>query len=80
MKKWKVWQIALFIATCVCLNVGGKFLAVWLELPLWLDSFGTALCAYVAGPICAVMVGITGNLAYCVVNQLSAAYDLTSIA
>lgn len=80
MKKWKVWQIALFIATCVCLNVGGKFLAVWLELPLWLDSFGTALCAYVAGPICAVMVGITGNLAYCVVNQLSAAYALTSIA
>ncbi len=80
MKKWKVWQIALFIATCVCLNVGGKFLAVWLELPLWLDSFGTALCAYVAGPICAVMVGITGNLAYCVVNHLSAAYALTSIA
>ncbi|MBR4759637.1 MAG: HD domain protein, partial [Lachnospiraceae bacterium] len=79
MKKWKIWQIMLFIMFCICLNVGGKLLAVWLELPLWADSFGTALCAYIAGPVCGAMVGMTGNLAYSVVNRLSAVYSITSI-
>ena len=80
MNNWKTSQIVLFTATCVCLNIGGKLLAVWLGLPLWADSFGTALCAYIAGPVCGGLVGLTGNLAYCVVNNLSAAYSITSIA
>ncbi|MBR6159686.1 MAG: hypothetical protein IKQ40_05230 [Lachnospiraceae bacterium] len=80
MKKRKTWQIVLFTMICVCLNIGGKLISVWLELPLWADSFGTALCACLAGPICGAMVGFTGNMAYCVVNHLSAAYSLTSIA
>ena len=80
MKDWKIGKIVAFIALCVCMNVGGKLLTVWLELPLWADSFGTALCAYVAGPVCGAMVGVTGNLAYCVINRLSAAYSVTSIA
>lgn len=80
MKNWKTWQMALFVAMCVCLNVGGKLLSVHFELPLWADSFGTALCAYVAGPICGAMVGFAGNLAYGVVNHLSVAYSITSIA
>ncbi|MBR1470156.1 MAG: HD domain-containing protein [Lachnospiraceae bacterium] len=80
MKKWKTWQIVLFIVVCVSLNIGGKMLAVWLELPLWMDCFGTTLCAYIAGPVCGAMVGLTGNLAYGAINHLSAAYSLTSIA
>ncbi|MCR4791285.1 MAG: HD domain-containing protein [Lachnospiraceae bacterium] len=80
MKNWKTWQIMLFIILCVCLNLGGKLFAVKLELPLWADSFGTALCAYVAGPVCGAIVGLTGNLAYSAVNHLSAAYSITSIA
>ena len=80
MKKWSVWKIILFIMLCVCLNVGGKLFTVWLQLPLWADSFGTVLCASVGGPICGAIVGFTGNMAYCVVNRLSAAYSLTSIA
>ena len=80
MKKWKNWQIVLFIALSVCLNLGGKFFSTWLQLPLWLDSFGTVLCAYVAGPVCGAIVGVTGNLSYCLINRLSAAYSITSIA
>ena len=80
VENWKNWQIILFIALCVCLNVGGKLLAVWLELPLWADSFGTVLCAYVAGPVCGALVGVTGNIAYGTVNHLSAVYSITSIA
>ncbi len=80
MKKWKIWQIILFTTMCVGLNLGGKFLSVKLEWPFWADSFGTALCAYIAGPFCGAVVGLTGNLAYSVVNPISAAYSITSIA
>ena len=80
MKKWKIWQIVLFTSLCVGLNVGGKLFAARLQLPFWADSFGTALCAYIGGPVCGAVVGLTGNLAYSVVNNLSAAYSITSIA
>ena len=80
MKNWKTWKIILFTAICVCLNVGAKLFAVHFELPLWMDSLGTSLCAYVGGPICGGMVGLAENLAYCTINHLSAAYSLTSIA
>ena len=80
MKNRKTWQIVLFIAMCVCLNIGGKLISVAMELPIWADSFGTALCAYVAGPVCGAIVGLTSNLAYSTVNHLSAAYSITGIA
>ncbi len=80
MKKWKTFKIILFIAICVCVNVCGKLFSTWLELPLWGDSLGTALCAYIAGPFCGAVVGVTGNLAYCMIDRLSAAYSITSIA
>ncbi|MBR6028597.1 MAG: HD domain-containing protein [Clostridia bacterium] len=80
MKTWKTWQIILFTALCVLLNFGGRMLSVALGLPLWLDSFGTVLCAYLAGPVCGAIVGMTGNLMYASINRLSAVYSLTSIA
>ncbi|MBP5281955.1 MAG: HD domain-containing protein [Lachnospiraceae bacterium] len=55
-------------------------MATWLELPLWADSFGTALCASVGGPVCGAIVGFTSNMAYCVINRLSAIYSITNIA
>ena len=80
MKKWKTRQIILFVMICVCMNVGGKLLSTALSLPVWGDSFGTAICACVAGPVCGAMVGLAGNLSYSVVNNYSAAYSVTSIA
>ncbi|MCR4927699.1 MAG: HD domain-containing protein [Lachnospiraceae bacterium] len=80
MEKWKTWKIVLFVAACVLIDVGGKLLAVWLELPLWADSVGTAMCAYAYGPICGAIVGLTGNLAYGVVNHFSTAYSFMGIA
>ncbi len=80
MAKRKTWQIVLFVAMCVCLNLTGKLLSGYYEWPLWADSFGTVLAAYAAGPVVGAMVGLTGNLAYTVINPLSAAYSVTSIA
>ena len=80
MKKWKTLQTVIFVALCLCLNLGGKFFAEWLELPIWADSFGTALCAYALGSVCGAIVGVTGNLAYAMVNPVSIMYSITSIA
>ena len=64
MKRWKTINIGLFVALCILLNYAGRTLAQRLSLPLWLDSFGTVLCAYVGGPVCGAIVGATGNLIY----------------
>ncbi len=66
-KRW--YTTALFAAGCIAVNCGGRFLALWLQLPLWLDSFGTVLAAYVLGPVCGTMVGMTGNIIYSMVNS-----------
>ena len=71
MKTWKAYQIILFTALCVLLNYGGRMAAVALEMPLWMDSFGTVLCAYIGGPVCAALVGMTGNMIYTAVSRLS---------
>lgn len=65
-KRWYI--IALLSAGCIVVNCAGKFLALWLQLPLWLDSFGTVLAAYMMGPVCGAMVGVTGNIIYSIVN------------
>lgn len=45
VKRW--YTIMLFAAACLAVNCAGKFMALGLQLPLWLDSFGTVLAAYV---------------------------------
>ena len=79
MKRWKTINIGLFVALCILLNYAGRTLAQRLSLPLWLDSFGTVLCAYVGGPVCGAIVGATGNLIYGMANGISHVYAVTSI-
>ena len=64
---------------CVLLNFGGRILAAELNLPLWMDTFGTILCAYIGGPVCGALVGVTANLIYTTANRFSAYYSLTSV-
>ena len=80
MKKYKVYQIILLCVISLLLNIGGKTLAEALNLPLWLDSFGTVLTAYVAGPLFGAIVGAAGNVIYGFVNPISFAYSITSIS
>lgn len=61
-KKW--YLISLFTIVCILLNFMGKVLAEKLGLPLWLDSFGTVLSAYTAGPVCGAIVGATANIMF----------------
>ena len=79
MKKWKTWQIFIFTVLCIFLNLGGKMVANRFSLMLWLDSFGTVLSAYLGGPVCGCIVGVTGNLISGMMNHTSYIYALTSI-
>ena len=79
MKKWKLPQFCLFIILCIALNFAGSQIAFRWNIPLWLDSLGTMLCAYVAGPVIGSMVGITGNLVSAITSGDIPYYALTSV-
>ena len=51
-------QILLFLFV----NWGGDQLVSRLNWMVWLDSVGTVLCAYLYGPWCGAMVGVSSNL------------------
>ena len=80
MKKYKTYQIILLVIVSLLLNLCGKNLAEALNLPLWMDSFGTVLTAYVAGPLLGAIVGAAGNVIYGFVNPISFAYSITSVS
>ena len=79
MKKWKFPLFCIWIVICLMLNYGGRMLSIHLSLPVWLDSLGTVLCAYVAGPLCGAMVGLTTNLVFYVTIGYNWVYGLISI-
>ena len=80
MKKYKDYQIVLLAFISIMLNLGGKLFASKFRLPMWLDSFGTFLMAYVVGPFCGAIVGAASNILYGFLDPVSFAYSITSIA
>jgi len=52
----------LQILLCLFLNWGGDQVVSRLGWPVWLDSVGTVLAAYLLGPWCGAVVGATSNL------------------
>ena len=80
VNKRKTVAFALFIFFCILLNYYGRLLAERFSLPLWLDSVGTVLAGYIAGPFCGGAVGLTGNLIRGLSDRLSTVYGLTAVA
>lgn len=76
----KDFKTALFAVFFILLNFFGKYLAQNLQLPLWLDTFGTVFAAYTFGPLCGSIIGITMNIVYSNFDPLSYLYSITSIA
>lgn len=68
---------ALSVAACILFDVGGGTLAHVLQLPLWLDSFGTVAAAYVLGPVCGAIVGLASNLATSLLHGGIFVYGIT---
>lgn len=80
MKNQKWYKISIFVIVCILLNYAGKIAATEMELPLWLDSFGTVLAAYVLGPVCGAIVGVSMNIMYGLqVSCVQMIYGMNSI-
>ena len=69
----------VIVFACVLVNFAGSQLAGNLELPFWMDCFGTMFAAYVLGPISGAIVGITNNIIYSFWNPMSLIYMITSV-
>ncbi len=79
MTNYKTFQIIAIVLFSMASNFGGRFLADSLNLPLWLDSFGTFFTAYCLGPFCGAVVGVSGNILHGLITPISFVYSITSI-
>ena len=80
MKLGKSFRLCLFVFGCLILNFGGKALAEFLGLPLWLDALGTVLAAYALGPFCGAVIGAATNIIYGIYSPIAFYYVLTNIS
>lgn len=80
MIRGKSVQIYLYSVLCILLNYVGRLMADCLQLPLWMDSIGTAVMAYVYGPVCGSIVGVSMNVLCAFSKQVNLYYALTSVA
>ena len=79
MKDLNDRQTAVLIVVSILINLVGKYTAVALGLPLWLDAVGTILTAFYLGPVCGAIVGASVNIIYGLQDPLSLAYLLVNI-
>lgn len=80
MKRKREILTIIFMTMGVIINYLGKTAANVLNLPLWLDSIGTAIVACVLGPVYGALCGGLNNAIYGMVNPHSYAYGITSVA
>ena len=81
MKNKKIFipVFSLLILVCLFMNWAGDQLATRWQWPVWLDSVGTVLAAYMLGPWCGAMVGATFNLLTFILYGSPWYYALVSI-
>ena len=80
MRNKTIFVTSTFVAFCIIINYFGKLTCGHFQLPFWFDSFGTVLSAYVLGPVCGAIVGISCNLIYgTVYSKFYYAYGIVSI-
>ena len=80
MSERKTYQIIAFVVLMILFNYIGKTIADYYSLPIWMDSLGTVITAYVCDPFCGAIVGLALNIAYGFQDPQSLLYGLTSIA
>lgn len=79
MKDKKSYKIVLFTIIMILINFYGKLIAEYFQLPIWMDSFGTVVAAYVCDPFCGAVVGFAGNFMYGIRDTVSMVYSITSV-
>lgn len=78
-KKFSQPETLALIVVCVLLNLGVGALVAVIRLPFYLDSMGTVLSSFVAGPIVGIIVGVTSVLIGMIHTPTLPAYAGTAI-
>lgn len=85
MKKKSMWSFKLgtaalvLIPSAVAINFIGKLISSTLKLPLWLDSIGTILSGFIAGPVVGGLVGLLTNIVLGLSDPIALVYGITSM-
>lgn len=74
MKISKEYRIIPYTIAALLIDLLGRALADRLILPIWCDSIGTFLIAYVAGPVCGGVVGFTNSIIYGIFQEQQFAF------
>ncbi|MBR1669764.1 MAG: HD domain-containing protein [Butyrivibrio sp.] len=83
-KEARPFKVKLFYMSCLCIlgvaiNVCGLNLADSLALPLYLDSIGTVIAAYLGGPIPGILVGMLGSFLSTFSDPVSISYGVLNV-
>ena len=78
-KNFSPFLFSLQILLFLLLNWGGDQVVSRLNWPLWLDSVGTVLCAYLYGPFCGAVTGMASNLLGHILYGIPWYYALVSL-
>lgn len=75
----KGYLVTFITAFAIIINLLGRCAAEALKLPVWFDSFGTILVAYIYGPVCGGIVGLMNNVIYGVFVEQQSIYCLVGV-
>jgi energy-coupling factor transport system substrate-specific component len=79
VKKFTKPEILALIVVCILLNLGIGALVAVIRLPFYLDSIGTVLSSFVAGPVVGIIVGLASVLVGATYTPTLPAYAGTAI-
>lgn len=74
MQERKEFLIIPYTVIALLTDLLGRMIADRCMLPVWLDSIGTFLIAYMEGPVCGGIVGFTNNIIYGMFEQQQSAF------
>lgn len=73
-------SIMCIVLFSILLNLAGKILAEYAELPVWFDSYGTMVAAYVLGPLAGGIVGFFTNAIASLENPIHIIYGISNFS
>ena len=78
MKQKKILYIFGVILIAILLNMTGKYLAVVVRLPFWMDTLGTCVAACALGPVGGAVTGALSNISFLLFDASSIHYTAVS--
>ncbi len=76
----KSWKGIVKIILCVGINLAGRYLAMDLNLPFWLDAIGTIMVAIWLGPVAGAVCGCLSNITLQIIESNALPYLPVSVA